>query len=298
MNVPELVRYFRRVVNDRKSLVWSNADAYEYLRESYWEAFNIVYGLQERYRVDWMDLTQSQFVNIGSGVKSFELPDHVIGIVRIERPTTNGEGPRGMFPIDFVEKNKYFNTEDSFLFDSVDTKWYLFGHRLGVNDDVAFDSIRVWFVRRWPQLHSGTLGVIGTINTITFPAVPSIGGLIATDDYYKDCILEVTDATFGTVRRRISGYVASTRVATVSVNFPGIPAMGSTYSLIPEFPENHHVILPYLMGEEAMVGRGNEKQFAVIQNRRGRAQQLLSASMGIRQTQESREVKDEDDIYV
>ena len=107
---------------------------------------------------------------------------------------------------------------------------------------------RVWYVRPFQPLHSGTL-TAGTTTALTFPSTPSYGTLSKFDDAYKgdEVMIVGTGDT-----ARVTAYAKSTRVATVqSLNVIGDPAFATNpgavpYSMVPWFPENHHETLAWM----------------------------------------------------
>jgi hypothetical protein len=64
----------------------------------------------------------------------------------------------------------------------------------------------------------------GTLSTIVFPSSSS-----ENSGHYNNWVLKVTSGAASGDKRTISGYVGSTRTATVSSNFSGVPVLGDTY---------------------------------------------------------------------
>jgi hypothetical protein len=97
---------------------------------------------------------------------------------------------------------------------------------------------RIWYTRRPVGLFYGTTAA-GAATTITFPATPTFGELVALDDYYIGMKVYNNGET-----RVISDYVASTRVATVEAAWVTTPLNTHTMSLISPLPERLHSLIP------------------------------------------------------
>ncbi len=107
-----------------------------------------------------------------------------------------------------------------------------------VNEDSFGDTCTLWYLRRVPNLHTGTAGTNSGSSALEFD---SDLNLVYLDDYYNDVTVEVIDQSSGIVdiRSTISDYVASTRIATIS----GIPSSGDLYGTISVLPEETHDLI-------------------------------------------------------
>lgn len=99
----------------------------------------------------------------------------------------------------------------------------------------SLTKLRVWYMRRFPPLHFGTLDG-GTANTITFPADPTGGRAVQRDDVYNGMEVEFTNGALIDQVAVISDYVGATRIATLEENPIAVPSATTTYALIPIIP--------------------------------------------------------------
>lgn len=95
-------------------------------------------------------------------------------------------------------------------------------------------TIATLYPRVLPVLNSGTAAA-GAAGTITLAS-----GAVAIDDYYNGCIVRTTGGTGGgggsgsqgNQARVITGYVGSTKVATISPNWETTPSTDTTYEVL------------------------------------------------------------------
>jgi len=85
-----------------------------------------------------------------------------------------------------------------------------------------------------PMLHYGTASAACGAATITFATTPTAGAISGDDGYYVNSYVKVNTATAGAgQKRRITGYLASSKVATVSPAWTTTPTGTVTYEILP-----------------------------------------------------------------
>lgn len=95
--------------------------------------------------------------------------------------------------------------------------------------------IRLWFIRDLPKLHYGNVAA-ATSNTITLSATPTKGTLQKEDNVYKGSMIGIYSGVGDGQFRRITGYDATTMVATLDEDWLVTPNTSSIYSLISPVP--------------------------------------------------------------
>jgi len=294
----DIFSLFGQIMADPDADQFDNATRYIMFRTSYWRAFNKVKVMNRDFAVRFFQVAvPGDFIDQTLGLLTYELPPELETVIRVEKQggTVGGTDGNPMIPIVTVNEKDYYYNVPSGLPSSREVVFFL-GQKLGIKNGIPGGTWRVFYVRRWPELHTGT-ATAGGASTITFPVTPTIGTLIAQDDYYKDAIIRITGGTGSGQERRITTYVASTRIATVSVAWTTPPDVTSTYSLVPEFPENHHDILAYEMAKIGYQRRGNQAMLQVIAGELAEQYKDLASAMKVRQDQEPRPVIDIEEDY-
>lgn len=92
---------------------------------------------------------------------------------------------------------------------------HFFGNYLEVNMDSYGEAVYVWYQQRVIDLHAGLCGSGSGATTVIFEATHWPNGV---DDYYKDAVVEVRDATSHVLnaRQAVTAYDAGTFAATIA----------------------------------------------------------------------------------
>ncbi len=96
-------------------------------------------------------------------------------------------------------------------------------------------TMRVWYTRRPVGLFYGTVAANAGSTDITFPTTPTVGEVILENDYYNGMKVYVSGQV-----RRITDYVGSTKVATITPAWSSAPTTASTVELISPLPDRYH----------------------------------------------------------
>jgi len=107
------------------------------------------------------------------------------------------------------------------------------GPEPNVND--SSDTIRITYSRQPENVHAGTLESTKS-TSVQFSSDPSTGVLHNFDSAYVNHEIEITDGAGIGQRRKIDGYTASNRVATVANSFDTVPSTTDSYEIIVEVP--------------------------------------------------------------
>jgi hypothetical protein len=108
-------------------------------------------------------------------------------------------------------------------------------------------TMRVWYTRRPVGMLYGTCGATVSSTTFTLPTTPTEGEVVVQDDYYIGM-----KVYFGGQIRRITDYVASTKVATIDAAWATNPtASTSTVEIIAPLP-NRYLDLAVMMATRAI----------------------------------------------
>jgi len=178
-----------------------------------------------------------------AGTDKYTVPSHMMQLRLLERVETSKK--YRLHPVSLVDKNKYLDS--NYPYNSVypygnnDPRvYYFFGDRIAIADDDESGTMNIFYVRRLPDLHYGTATAAAS-TTITFDTSPDLGNLISVDDYYNQAFVEIVSASTGVGEiRRITDYVASTRVATITPAWTSTPTGTIVYNVMCEIPKEHH----------------------------------------------------------
>ena len=294
MNVQDILDVFSQVVDDPSSEGFSSADRELLLRESYHEVYASVLQMNSDYAIRWVDIsTATDFVDIAGGVKAWEPPFELSNIVHVE--VLESVSQISVLPINIISKNYYYNRPTDFQF--AEDGWFFLGDRIAVRSDIGNKTLRIYYTRRWPELHLGTFSSGGMSTTGVFQTAPAnlVGRVIRTAGYYVDAKIEVISGAGNVAgqQRRISAYSPYTNpTITVSQAWTTTPANGDIYSLVPEFREEFHMLLPKMMAMKAFRKRGNASALRLVAAEVGHLQEAFDSCMSVRQEQQVRQVID------
>jgi len=114
--------------------------------------------------------------------------------------------------------------------------WSIIDNSLELPDCETSGTLRVWYTRRPVGFFYGLVGAGSTTLTVTFPVEPVMGELIPQNDYYNGMKVYVNGQV-----RRITDYVASTKVATITPAWTTTPVVTTdTVELISPLPAQYH----------------------------------------------------------
>jgi hypothetical protein len=147
--------------------------------------------------------------------------------------------------------------------------------------------MRIWYTHRPVGFFYGTVAANAGSTDITFPATPTDGDMILEDDYYNGMKVYVSGQV-----RRITGYVGSTRVATITPAWVSAPTTASTCELISPLPERYHkqIVLRAIRSIKNYIDDDDTSILREI----GMGAEVMKARMGKREKQGPEYVKQVD----
>ena len=96
--------------------------------------------------------------------------------------------------------------------------------------------MRVWYTRRPAGFFYGTVGTGNTSTTIVFGTTPTMGEILAQDDYINGMKIY-----FAAQVRRVTDFVYSTLTATITPAWTTTPTDStSTYEMLSPLPDRYH----------------------------------------------------------
>ncbi len=112
--------------------------------------------------------------------------------------------------------------------------WSIIDNNIEFPECPSSGTMRIWYTHRPVGLFYGT-SAAGAATSVTFPSTATEGDVITEDDYYNGMKVYV-----GGQVRRITDYVGSTRVATITPAWSSNPTDATTVELISPLPDRYH----------------------------------------------------------
>lgn len=224
---------------------------------------------------DW--LRASTTIAVTAGTAEYALPPRCISVRSLINPDGAEYGPLAHFI-------------DGQVFE--ETGFALRGDNVVISPTPSLSGTwTLWYDERPPVLTYG-YAAAGGAKTITLAASPTGGRTSGLDDYYNGRLLVITAGKGVGDRRTVTGYVASTRVATVSANWSTTPDETSVYQTVPVFDEDWmHGLAFATAGELAMIDE-REAQAYRLDRRADRAFRSLLWNLRRRQRRTVQRVYD------
>lgn len=280
MNLDQLVMLARDLIKEPTAANWSAAEAARKINTRHrmmaGELINMSVGFFLRY-VD-MNYVANQF--------DYDLPALCARVHRVER--IDGQYPQEVIPISLAESWAHRSILGLNPYRSLDA-YALVGQKIRIVPTPTTSitgAARIHYAKRQPQLVSGTLAS-ATSTTVTLGAVPSSGVLDITDDAYEGTRLQLTGGTGSGQIRSITASNATTRVLTVSA-WTTTPDATTTYSIIPEIPEEWHDLIAYGAAIDLMIS--SKEDTSELTREYERFESIMRTQLGIRQEQSAMRV--------
>ena len=296
MILPQIFTLFNELTNDPEKETWPDVVAEIYFQDAYHKLFNKLKNAHRDYAI------LRKRLNVGTDFTaepdsvgneySFILRKTMVEVIRVEAPLS---GNSNFSPLSFITIN------DKDMFYSAQTQHVYFeGDKLVITNVRSIgEDIILYFVRPWSDLQSGiTPAIAPASNQLRLADTPTIGNTRREDDYYIGAYVRMTGVVGNVAgqERRIIDYVAYPNpIITVDRDWDVNPALSDTYSLIPEFPENHHALLAYMMAMIAMIRRGNTGQYKLLKEEYTEKKDDFLSFIKVRQDQQTRPVNDVSD---
>lgn len=213
------------------------------------------------HEVDREEFTLTSFTEVDENWHELRLPEYVAAVRYVEGLRGTGAAPIDLGPAEFETRNAARHALRGYPV----WMWGRFG-RPGtfalIGGISSLESIRIWFWRRYPQLHFGTLDQNGSATTVVFPA-SATGKIVPRDDTYNG--LDVYNETTGELAR-INDYDGATRTATVDpIGGSWSATSGNTYSLMMPVEPELQEYLTQLAANQLYRRAGNMDYLAMTQ---------------------------------
>lgn len=276
MNLNEILTATRDLLKEPTAAFWSDATVVRAINRNHRFVANEITKLGQGY---FLRSTTYSYV---ADQSEYSLPDNSVRIHRIER--IDGNTPVEVKPITLAEAWAHRGQWEEDPWRSRDG-YVVYGRKFKIVEtpgSALTDAIRLYYVKRQPNLHSGTAGA-GSTTSITFPATPTQGSLDKTTDAYEGCQVEILANTGEGQIATITAYNKTTRVA--SAVFGTAPDSTSTYAIIPEIPEEWHELIAYLAAIECLIiAHDDTTELTMAANK---AYQLMKDQLAVPQEQAS-----------
>lgn len=291
------VTRLQRRIADRTATIWSAAEILEAMSEVLQPIYTSVKCAGSDHGLDKVKLTvSSAFTNPEEGIWEYSLPEQIGAVRRVEGIQGSILRP---FDIDHVDLN------DMHAFRGFWDRGFPIWTR-GVEGVLrivgrleSFDSVQVWYVRKWPDLHYGAAQAASggaAANKFRFAASPT-GRVIQRDDVYNGMQVEFSSGSHVDALRRISDYDAATGDVTLA------SALGSnitteTYSLVVPLDSEHTEFFMESMLIRLLEETGNDSHIAVSMGSRfARLEERFHSGLRKRDTSRSRRVRNRRSIW-
>ncbi len=175
-------------------------------------------------------------IAFSSGTNEYALKGDELRIRLIERTDTDPD--RIISPIIINDRLKVIPGYGNWDIFRSNEYSYLWGNMIGFVAGEA-GTANVLYIRRLPDLSYGTASAASE-TSITLASSPTFGTTFNENDYYNGATIQIISGTNSGQREKITDYVGSTRVATVSSWPGGTPSGTIVYNIVCDIPEQHH----------------------------------------------------------
>lgn len=230
-----LVADVRRKVQDRGATAWSDTEVLEAIDAAMQSIQTEQARSGEVHELESVDIPISSFTTVEQGFIKWPLTDQVLMPRRVEGLL---DGQLGAVPI-FADT---IDSRDRVMWNQINSsaRFVLVDHKrsLGILGLCPYQTIRVWFERRWPTLHYGVAGAGGSTTTMLFDTAATLRGrLIKRADVYVGLRVEFDPAAADADKIvTVTAWDGVTATFTPAI---GASSVGQAYSLIvpiaPEF---------------------------------------------------------------
>ncbi len=271
------------------------------------DAVNDLYLVQqERYQDHELDYIDVNFadtvwdpfhVDSGQGIEEFQLPAYIYRIRLIEdtNQTEPVEIPHGSLAQKELAREAHFLRQ-------VQMHWiWIRGSsvrgRIGfIGGATALSQFRIYFVRRLPPLHWGSVGATTNVARIELdvltPSLTRTGRALLTADAYIGALVQLNDAAIPLIDGQIRRLTTYTGAITYQSTFdevlaaaPDVAPATSPYSLIPQIdPEFHELAILKAAFKLATVVGGMQTMDALSAEKTER-QMIFDSATQVRQSQ-------------
>ena len=237
LNAVDLVSLVRRKVKDASSEIWTDAEILEYADEALEELFITARLAGGEHLLETDTWAPADFTEIETDVWSIEIAEKIAAVRRIE--VQGADTNASFMELPQIELEERGTSKGAFS--SHAPVWYRAGGDRTIFIEGTLNSfpiIRHWYYRRWPPMHSGTADS-GSASTLALDATPT-GITTLRDDLYNGIYIELLVSQD---LRKISDFVGSTRVATVTPDFTVTVDNTVTYALVSPLEPEHNSLL-------------------------------------------------------
>lgn len=246
LNAIEVLQRVRQKTHDRDGLSYDDNETLAAVDDALRETFTPLRTHGEMQEADSLNLTLGQLTLIETGVYQWELFDYVADVKMMEATRS---GSRGV-PIPHV------TLEEKDVVAPLCWHWGPRGSLQVRGNLVAFQGLRVWYIRQSPPM-TWLIPITGSTTTATVSGATVRGALKNRDDIYVGMRFEATagsSANIGQVRR-CTGFTAG--VFTFEA-WPATTAL-CTLAMILPLPDENVDFLAWLVAEELLSRSGSSE---------------------------------------
>ncbi len=263
LTAQRMVERVRKRVADIDSLIWTDQDVLDAAEDALNMVVEYVRLAGSDHELDRLNIASTAFTGVENLWNEYELPEWVGPIRRVEGVSGDRADEIPQMKLEQKELGRSSNVGP---FGGGRPVWVRsrFGRPGSFSifgDPATWGTVRVFFIRRYPQLHWGTAEAGGTATALLFDASP-VGRVTKRDSLYVGLDVEITQTGANLDQyRRITAFTGSTAAATVATAFPATTA-SLTYSLVVPLEVEH---VPLLIEETVRIlyeRAGNYAQMA------------------------------------
>jgi hypothetical protein len=289
MNLPEIMAHVKRMTSDSSGRVFrTHGELVEHAQTAYEKVHGRFTGFDEGYGLISKDYT---WVEPDSYTKeaSYLLPRFCESVKMAEILNASGESVRLAVPHDPVEL-KSAEVAPTFAFYFRNRHLVLWSVGGGWNTSAA--TLRVSYYRAPANLALiKPTAVSGQNITFGRAAYDGLGKILAIDDFYKGCQLEVIAGPGLGEVYDIDAFVGSTMVATVLTGETVTATTDSVLSVLPAIPTRAHTLIPLLVAMDAARIEENKRQYELIGGEVASIWLDIENTLSLRQVQAARAVQ-------
>ena len=211
------------------------------------------------------------------------IPFDYENILMVEDITSGATSPQKTVVTAWNERMySFFNVGE---FSSGTVKWSLIDNYIEFPEQPSTGTMRIWYTRRPAGMFFGTVGAGNTSTTVVFGVTPTMGEILAKDDYINGM-----KVYFDGQVSRITGFVYSTLTATITPAWSTTPIDStSTYEVISPLPERYlsrvvneaaRLIKIHLDDDDTLLARKNQEDSTHMNRRMSNRQQQAPEMIG------------------
>lgn len=260
----------RKHIQDEGNQAWSDTEILEAIDHAIEDMTETRRLVGEDDELDRLEKVPGDFTLVEGGNEfwaEIELPETVHAVRKVEGTKDGIQSPFPILEGMLEDKDKRYSSFHrgipiyTFTRHGRPGNLSIFGAQI-----TQYQLIRIWFIRRHPSLHFGTAATGGSTTTVVFDNVAATlnGRVVKRDDLYTGMDIEFdAGSALEDQKTRITGFVGSTRIATV---FPALTAVtdDEPYSLIVPFNPEFMNLVIQKSAMQLFMRAGNTEYLAAV----------------------------------